>query len=96
MAFEAGPGLIVRIHLAMIKKGYSRAEFARSTGVSSNYVWSWFNGERLPNDRALHAIAEALGVSIEWLLTGRVEGHRVNGGKGDRLGLKDNEGDARI
>ncbi len=70
MAYGARPGLIGRVRLAMIKKGHTRTEFARSIGSNRSTVWSWFNGKRLPSDEQLRAIAEALDVPLEWLLAG--------------------------
>ena len=70
LAFGAEPGLVGRIRLAMIKKGYDRAELARRIGSSRAAVYGWFDRGHLPSDKYLPAIAEALDVPLEWLLTG--------------------------
>jgi len=48
-----------------------RAEFARKVGVSYEAVRLWCEGKSLPNGAQLIKIREVLGVSIDWLLTGK-------------------------
>jgi len=49
----------------------SQAEIARATGISTAAVSKWFSGENTPKAGSLKIIADLLGVSVEWLLTGK-------------------------
>lgn len=47
------------------------AAFARKAGVSESSMRSYLSGEKSPGMDALHGIASASGVSIDYLVTGR-------------------------
>lgn len=42
-------------------------------GVSSVMIWSYRNGEKMPRMSTATRMAETLGVSVDWLLTGKGE-----------------------
>jgi transcriptional regulator with XRE-family HTH domain len=60
-----------RVHLRLVEIEHKRSWLLVQTGVKPSTWSSWEkNGRVPPADRAL-AIADALGVSLEFLLTGR-------------------------
>ncbi len=58
-----------RLKLAMGDK--SARALAMNTDMSPTVVVKYINGESTPNVERLVALSEALGVSVEWLATGR-------------------------
>ncbi|EPY6744176.1 TPA: helix-turn-helix domain-containing protein [Klebsiella pneumoniae] len=73
-------GLIARLK-ALNAKGISKTEMSRIAGVSKQAVSGWFKTGRISKESAL-AIADAVGVSVPWLL-----GEDV----GEKDGLKPDE-----
>ena len=73
-------GLITRL-TALNAKGISKTEMSRIAGVSKQAVSGWFKTGRISKESAL-AIADAVGVSVPWLL-----GEDV----GEKDGLKPDE-----
>jgi len=59
-------GLIDRLK-ELNQKGLSKTEMARVAGVSKQAVTGWFKNGTLSKSSAI-AIADAAGVSVEWLL----------------------------
>ena len=57
--------------LEHLQKGQSQRDFASQIGVPLNTYTAWLRGERLPSYEAIQKICTALGVSADWLLTGR-------------------------
>lgn len=51
--------------------GLSQVALAKKTGVSGTSVSKWESGLNQPKGRYLNELAAALGVSVEWLLTGK-------------------------
>ena len=49
----------------------TQADIARATGVSTAAVSKWFSGDNTPKAGSLKVIADLLGVTDEWLLTGK-------------------------
>lgn len=49
------------------------AEFAREVGIQPHTLWRYEMDQSRPGIDVASAIAKALGVSVDWLLTG--EGH---------------------
>lgn len=71
MAQEAVKGLAERIRSARDGLGWSREALARKADCSSVHVFRIEDGRSVPKAGTLLAIAQALGVSPTWLLTGR-------------------------
>lgn len=59
-----------RLRSEMSKKGLTQVQLAEHAGVSQGSVSGWLNGA-VPKADKLIKIAELLGVSQQWLLTGR-------------------------
>lgn len=51
--------------------GYTAAELAEKVGVTSGMISTWRLGRNLPSVQTSLVLAEALGVSVELLLTGK-------------------------
>lgn len=51
--------------------GVSVDELAQRTGFTKNMIWNYQAGRRKPTPDALLAIADALGVSIDYLVRGK-------------------------
>lgn len=49
-------------------------ELAEAAGVRAHTVWRWESGKFSPDADNLPLIAAALGVSVDWLLTGEGAG----------------------
>lgn len=62
-------------------KGYSRYKFAKCSGVSYGAIMSWEHGNSYPIAETAAAVADMLGVSLEWLVFGeRGENEKQNQG----------------
>lgn len=59
-----------RLRLIMQQFG-SVADLARAVGVSDNAIYKWVSGRGQPSMVSLVNLARAVGVSVEWLATGR-------------------------
>lgn len=59
-----------RIFLEMNRKGISRSDIYRYTGLADNTFSTWTKRKTMPRADVLLKIADCLGVSIQWLLTG--------------------------
>lgn len=57
--------------------GMSQVELAKRTGLTKGAVNQWFKGISAPNGENLLRTATALGVSPEWLQTGKESRNRV-------------------
>ena len=62
------PELATRVRVA--KGDRTRTELARAVGVNVKTVWQWEHGYSFPAGPRAVALADALGVSVRWLLTG--------------------------
>lgn len=61
------------------KKGLKNADVARATGISNMTLSDWKNGKSTPKQDKLMKIAEFLGVSLEYLMTGgEKQGYYLN------------------
>jgi transcriptional regulator with XRE-family HTH domain len=60
----------VRLRSARTAAGLSRHRLAVAIDVTGNTIQRWEAGENSPNSDRLLALAEALGVSVTWLLAG--------------------------
>lgn len=59
-----------RIKQTRKRLGYSQEILGSRVGVSRVSISQWERGENTPNGRYLNELAAALGVTVEWLLTG--------------------------
>jgi transcriptional regulator with XRE-family HTH domain len=50
------------------RKGWTQADLAEKTGVSANYIALVERGRKVPSLRLLLRIADALGVSVSFLI----------------------------
>ena len=60
----------MRIALLRAEKGWSQAELARRSGVSTSAVGMYEQGRREPSLGLLVRLAQELGVTTDYLLTG--------------------------
>lgn len=54
-------------------RGLSRSDLARNSGVTFAAVYQWEERNREPRREVLNAVAEALGVSASYLVSGKDE-----------------------
>lgn len=57
-----------RLRLLLDNMGLSQKDFASITGLTESAVSKYLSGERLPNAGTLISIANATGVSPNWIL----------------------------
>lgn len=60
----------MRMALLRVEKGWSQAELARRIGVSTSAVGMYEQGRREPSLGLLVRLAQELGVTTDYLLTG--------------------------
>ncbi len=65
------PGIAVRIREIRESQGLTQASLAARMGVTRSQVTLWETGGRNPSPTSLKEIAQALGVAVEWLATGK-------------------------
>ncbi|PKL28916.1 MAG: hypothetical protein CVV46_03695 [Spirochaetae bacterium HGW-Spirochaetae-2] len=63
----------VRVRQKLDQMAVSQNELARAIGASSAQVSAWVTNNRIPRADATLKIADYLGVSVRWLLTGEPE-----------------------
>ena len=69
-----------RIRLIRQKMDMSLADLGAKIGVSANYVSVIERNAKCPSDDLAEKIADATGVSINWLKTGEDDNHRLGDG----------------
>ena len=57
-----------RIYAIMNEKGISQAELAKGTGIAPSTICDWKRKQKNPSSDKIVAIANALGVSVSYLL----------------------------
>lgn len=57
-----------RLNKALIIRGLTAADLSRKLGINEGTISQYKSGSYEPKQRRLHAIAEALNVSIPWLM----------------------------
>lgn len=60
-----------RLKLALEQKNMSIKDFSLISGIAYRSLQNYLRGEREPNADALAALSTHLGISADWLLTGR-------------------------
>lgn len=58
------------IKSARKRRGFSQKKLSEMLGIREISVWRWENGKAEPVGSNLHALASALGVSVDYLLNG--------------------------
>ena len=58
-----------RIDNKLLEQSKKRADLVRATGISEGTVRGWIKGA-IPNAEAAYKVAQYLGVTVEWLVTG--------------------------
>lgn len=73
-----------RLRLIRDQRAISQEELARRLGVKSLQIWRWETGKTKPNSETVMKLAQALGVTSDYLLglsddpTGRFEEEELN------------------
>lgn len=68
----------LRLQEKLKEKGYKPADLARAADVSGVAAGKWIHGESQPKAGKLKLIARFLGVSDDWLLTGKEASPRLD------------------
>lgn len=77
-------GLGNRLALVCAREGLNQSEFALRIGVSPGFVSDILRGNKRPGCEFLSSLRQSLGVSIDWLLTGKGS---MYGGEPIEIGL---------
>lgn len=59
-----------RLQTAAAAKGLDQTSLARQTGLTNSAINNYWNKGRVPKSEELHRISRALGVTMEFLITG--------------------------
>ena len=57
-----------RLNAAMKARGYTICSLAQTIGVTHSSIYGYLEGKRLPRADYMVAMAEALGVGLDWLV----------------------------
>jgi transcriptional regulator with XRE-family HTH domain len=71
-----------RLQGVLAEKGISQKKLSDRIFISPSTVTRWFTGDSSPQPRTIEAIANAIGVRKEWLLTGEGERDAPDAGPG--------------
>lgn len=61
---------VQRVKQAMSEQNISQAELVKLTGISKGSISQYLSGRNVPRQKKIIAIANALNVSLEWLVEG--------------------------
>ena len=64
-----GPVVVQNIEMLLLQRKMSKAEFYKRSNITSATFSNWRTGTYAPSHKGLTAAADALGVSLEWLVT---------------------------
>jgi len=67
------------LRIAIDAKGLTQDRLANLSGVSQASISTWLRSVTLPRSEELQRVAVALGVSMDWLMSGAVVGGRSSG-----------------
>jgi len=70
---EKSPEFSARLNSLFKEKGLNPNRFANVLGIKTQNIYNYLKEGRIPEAPILYKIAQALGVSMEWLLTGNGE-----------------------
>mgnify|MGYP000156238911 CR=1 FL=1 len=59
------------LRIAMARKGWTQAQLGEASNIGQGTISNYLNGKRHPSAGQFARLAYALGVSMEWLLTGK-------------------------
>lgn len=65
-----GPEIMERVEMLLDEKGISKMEFYAKTGINSGSASQWKTGMYSPSIRSVQKMAEFLGVTALYLITG--------------------------
>lgn len=83
-------GLGDRIRKIREARAFSQSDLARMTNVTPTAVWNWETNGVVPRAETLLAVAQRLGVTKEYLLTGQSGGPEpTTGTSPEELSLED-------
>jgi transcriptional regulator with XRE-family HTH domain len=63
--------IVERVERELQKRNISKTEFYKASGVASATFSQWRSGIRSPSMQSISSIARFLGVSVDWVLTGK-------------------------
>lgn len=66
-----------RINEVLKENNLRRADLSRGTGINANTIKGWGDG-KIPSAIAAQKVAQYLGVSLDWLVTGEGETPPIN------------------
>lgn len=69
-----GAAIVGRIDLSLLPKNLKRQEMCRILDIPQNTLSSWKTRDSDPPVNTIFAIADYLGVSVRWLVTGEEDG----------------------
>lgn len=68
---EQVTSIVERIEKELHKRNVSKTVFYKEAGISSATFSQWRTGIRSPSMQSIASIAKFLGVSVDWVLTGK-------------------------
>lgn len=71
MKHDSIPPITKRIFLLLEQKKISQSELARTLGIRQSTISGWKQKFNEPEAELLEPIANALNISVEWLITGK-------------------------
>lgn len=69
---ELFKGIDKRISERLKHLQIKQADLCRETNISNNAISNYVSGNRIPDTLSTYKLSKALGVTMEWLLTGEV------------------------
>lgn len=69
-ALDQNTGFPQRLKKLRLEKGFSQTDIAKTLGVHPNHISRYERGETTPGTKSLKAIADCLGVSVDYLYDG--------------------------
>ena len=67
-----------RLAYAMEHSGKTKAQISRETGIAYTQMWSWLTGGAIPRIESIVKLADACGVTIEYLARDEVEDGEIH------------------
>lgn len=67
-----------RINEVLKENNLRRADLSRGTGIGESTIRGWISDGKTPSVTAAQKVAQYLGVSLDWLVTGKGETPPIN------------------